>query len=122
MSLALGLWGLLALAAWCLPDTAALAVYGVATQTRFVVVALILLAADAIFDLLIAYLRADFRMRRIAALTRETGDCQGCRAGKKRQYEEGRNEATEIVTLHNLRNCTSVYRYNTIKSASFLRT
>lgn len=68
LSLALGLWGLLALAAWCLPDTAALAVYGVATQTRFVAVALILLAADAIFDLLIAYLRADFRMRHIAAL------------------------------------------------------
>lgn len=68
LTLALGLWGLLALAAWCLPDTAALAVFGVATQTRFVAVALILLAADAIFDLLIAYLRADFRMRSIAAL------------------------------------------------------
>lgn len=68
LSLATGLWGLLAVSAWMLPREASEAAFGAASQARFVVVALILLAADALFDLLIAYLRAAFRMRSIAAL------------------------------------------------------
>ncbi len=66
--LATGLWGLLALAGWLLPAHASEMVFGAATHARFVTVALVLLAADVLFDLLVAYLRATFRMRSISML------------------------------------------------------
>ncbi len=66
--LATGLWGLLALACWFLPVQASGALFGGVTHIRFVAVALIVLAADVLFDVLVAYLRATFQMRGIAAL------------------------------------------------------
>lgn len=68
LSIAASLWALLALTCWVMPGVADEAVYGATNRVRFVAVALGLLACDALFDLLIAFLRADFRMRRIAAL------------------------------------------------------
>lgn len=67
IGIALGMWGLLALLAWCWPGAASTAAFGTATQARFVAVACVVLAADALFELLIACLRGSFRMRSIAA-------------------------------------------------------
>ncbi len=66
--LALTLFGVLGLAAWLARDVAATLAYGRADLRGYVGVLAILLATDAIFDLLMAYLRAGFRMRTIAAL------------------------------------------------------
>lgn len=55
-------------AAWLAQDAVAGAVYGEAAQSSFVQVLVILLAADAMLDLLIAFLRSGFRMRWIAGL------------------------------------------------------
>lgn len=66
--LAAGLWGVLALACWLLPVQASAAVFGSVAHIRFVAVALIVLAADVLFDVLVAYLRATFQMQGIAAL------------------------------------------------------
>lgn len=68
LGLAVGLWGLLAVACWFVPAQASEAVFGGVTHTRVVAVALIVLAADVLFDVLVAYLRATFQMRGIAAL------------------------------------------------------
>lgn len=68
LALAAGLWGLLALACWLLPVQASAAVFGGEMHIRFIAVALIVLAADVLFDVLVAYLRATFQMRGIAAL------------------------------------------------------
>lgn len=55
-----------ALLAWAAPRSVAIAVYGSDEPSAFVPVLVTLLAADALLDLLIAYLRAAFRMRWIA--------------------------------------------------------
>lgn len=68
LALAAGLWGLLALACWLLPVQASAAVFGGVAHIRFIAIALIVLAADVLFDVLVAYLRATFQMRGIAAL------------------------------------------------------
>lgn len=66
--LAAVLWGLLALVCWVLPVQTSEAVFGGVAHIRFVAIALIVLAADVLFDVLVAYLRATFQMRGIAAL------------------------------------------------------
>lgn len=60
--------GLLALLALVLRDTVALAAYGDTGRRAFVAVLLLVVAGDALFELLVAFLRADFRMPPIAAL------------------------------------------------------
>ncbi len=68
LALATLLFTLLGLLAWGTRDAVAVAVYGSADERSFVAVLMTLLAADALFDLLIAYLRAAFRMRSIASM------------------------------------------------------
>ncbi|HUG24360.1 lipopolysaccharide biosynthesis protein [Piscinibacter sp.] len=62
------LFGVLAVAGWSARESVAAAVYGDGAQAAFVPVLIVLLGADALLDLLIAYLRAAFRMRSIALL------------------------------------------------------
>lgn len=68
LAFATALFAVLGLAAWLARDTVAAAVYGDAAERGYVAVLVTLLAADALFDLLIAYLRAAFRMRSIGLL------------------------------------------------------
>lgn len=61
-------FGFLGLAAWSARDALARSVYGSDALGGFIAPLLALVAADALFDLLIAFLRAAFRTRRIAVL------------------------------------------------------
>ncbi len=68
LAVAGGLLGALGLAAWGGQAVVSVLVYGSVDEQGYVAVLAVVLAADALFDLLIAYLRADFRMRWIAVL------------------------------------------------------
>ncbi|MBS0444551.1 MAG: oligosaccharide flippase family protein [Proteobacteria bacterium] len=68
LGLAASLYVLLGGCAWLARDAVAAGVYGSATQSSYVALLVILLAADALFDLLVGYLRAAFRMRLIALM------------------------------------------------------
>jgi O-antigen/teichoic acid export membrane protein len=64
----IGLFAVIALCAALAPAAVAVAAYADAAERRFVAILVTVLAADALFDLLVAYLRAAFRMRSIAGL------------------------------------------------------